>query len=195
MIKRTPLALVLGLALPLACGPALATEPPADAPTATAPAASADPGVADQIAAYLRDSPVVQLPTDGEPVGVTSSAAPRQVHGVVDVAVGSHGYRSVYVRSDLPVGQTGTLSIAVGETRGRGYGAYGYGYGYGGPGLGGFGRGQSLAVGLSLGEPATRPCRLRAAPEDEAPCPRPRRPEDPSDSRDGGRILPSNAPE
>ena len=66
--------------------------------------------------------------------------------------MGSSGYRSAYVESDLPVGKTGTLSIAVGETRfnGRvgGYGGYGGAYG------GRFGPGgdhQSLALGLSLG--------------------------------------------
>ena len=63
----------------------------------------------------------------------------------VDVAVGSNGYRSAYVRSDLPVGKTGTLSIAVGETRFNGRSGNGYGGRFGG------GQSQSLGLGLSLG--------------------------------------------
>ena len=123
MTPRTPWPLTaarLTVIAVLCAGPAFAAEAPADAPTATAPAG---PGVADQIAAYLRDSPVVRLPAQEAPGGVIGPL-PRRAHGVVEVAVGSRGYRSVYVRSDLPIGETGTLSIAIGETRG-GRGLYG----------------------------------------------------------------------
>ncbi len=123
-----------------AAGASLAAEPDA---VATAPAG---PSVADQIDAYLKTSPALALPKDG-PNGVTSGEEPRRVHGVVDIAVGSNGYRSAYVRSDLPVGRTGTLSIAVGETRFNGR-AVGYG-GYGGR-FGASDR-QSLGLALSLG--------------------------------------------
>ena len=108
----------------LIAGPALAADPPADAPTATA----AQPGVAEQIEAFLRDSPAAELPADAQQARPAEAPGPRQVHGVVDVAVGSHGYRSVYMRSDIPLGQNGTVSIAVGDSRG-GYPGYGYGYG------------------------------------------------------------------
>ena len=122
MTPRTPWPLTaarLTMIAVLCAGPAFAAEAPADAPTATAPAG---PGVADQIAAYLRDSPVVRLPAGETARGATDATPRRRPHGVVEVAVGSHGYRSVYVRSDLPIGETGTLSIAVGETRGgRGF--------------------------------------------------------------------------
>jgi hypothetical protein len=133
--------------------------PPAAHPTAAGPSAAAQPvagdlGVAAQIDNYLKTSPAIQLPKDGGANGITSSdEEPRQVHGVVDVAVGTHGYRSAYVRSDFPVGKTGTLSIAVEDSQFKGRG-YGYGYGYGGYG-GGYGdqtyRNQNLALGLAFG--------------------------------------------
>lgn len=166
-----PLALAV-LAMGLAGGgPAVSAEAVPDAPTVTAPTVTApvasapgEPGVADQIAAYLRDSPVARLPAEDTPQGVTGSGPKRQPHGVVDVAVGSHGYRSVYVRSDLPIGETGTLSIAVGETRGgRGLGP-GYGPEFGGSGFGA-GRIDPRGPGCRsrVGIDADRPC-LREPP-------------------------------
>jgi hypothetical protein len=131
---------------------AIATAPPA---TSGAPPGAAAASVAEQIDTYLKTSPAVALPKDGAS-GVVSGDEPRKVHGVVDVAVGTGGYRSAFVQSDIPVGKTGTLSIAVGETRfdGRGRGGYA---GYGGyyPGTR-----QSLGIGLSLGGDALDPrCR------------------------------------
>jgi hypothetical protein len=154
--------LTTGVALASA-GTPRAAEPEA---VATAPAG---PGVAEQIDAYLRTSPTLALPKHG-PAGVTSGEEPRKVHGVVDLAVGSNGYRSAYVRSELPVGKTGTLSIAVGESRFNGRGYYG---GYGGAYGGRFGAGdqQSLALGLSLGGDAALDPRCRRAGE-ERPDPR-----------------------
>lgn len=124
-------------------GPAVA----ADAPVATA---NPDPpSVAAQIDEYLKTSPAVSLPKDAA-AGITSSDEPRKVHGVVDVAVGTHGYRSAYVRSDFPVGKTGTLSIAVQDTQFKGrFGGYGYG-GYGGYGDQTY-RNQNVALGLAFG--------------------------------------------
>jgi hypothetical protein len=135
----------LTLASLLAAAPAFA----ADDPVATA--RPDQPSVAAQIDDYLKTSPAVALPKDGAAAGITSSAdEPRKVHGVVDVAVGSHGYRSAYVRSDFPVGKTGTLSIAVQDTQFNGrYGGYGYG-GYGGYGNQTY-RNQNLALGLAFG--------------------------------------------
>jgi hypothetical protein len=186
-------ALVIAGAL-AAAGQVLAAEAP-DAPMATAPtpiaAAAADTsaaspvaapppiatppqggsGVAEQIDRYLRSSPAARLPDD-ETSGVTTGQdEPRKVHGVVDVSVGSGGYRSYYARSDVPLGKTGTLSIAIGQTqfngRSRGYGGYG-GYGYGSPyryGYGGPYNSQSLALGLSFGGSTLgdRPGRCRTA--------------------------------
>lgn len=117
------LCLALAAAL-LIASPALAADPQDDAPTATA----AQPGVAEQIEAFLRASPAAEPSSDTARLQSEPDAGPRKVHGVVDVSVGSHGYRSVYMRSDIPVGESGTVSIAVGDSRG-GYPGYGYGYG------------------------------------------------------------------
>ena len=112
-------ALVVAAAL-AAAAPTWAAEPEA---VATAPAATTgappNPDIAAQIDTYLKTSPALVLPRDG-PGGVTAGDEPRKIHGLVDVAVGTNGYRSAYVRSDIPVGQTGTLSIAVGESRFKG---------------------------------------------------------------------------
>jgi len=104
----------------------------------------------------------------------------RQVHGGAGVSVGTGGYRSGYVYSLIPVGDTGTLGIAVSQTDyGKNYVPYGYGYGYGYPGYGysgygyapyGYARGgrsQSLAVSYS--QDLTRQDNDASAPEGCAP--------------------------
>ena len=157
--RRSLTAAMFASALGLG-GPALA----ADEPVATADANT--PSVAAQIDDYLKTAPAIELPKDGAAGITTGDDPPRKVHGVVDVAVGSRGYRSAYVRSDLPVGRTGTLSIAVEDTRGRG--AYGYDGPYGG--YGGYGRGpystQNIGIGLAFGgaaqDDADRRCRSLA---------------------------------
>lgn len=119
----------------------------------------------EQVAAWTARSPAISRgdrddalwPADeaeGQGVG-----GKRQVHGEASVTVGTGGYRSAYVSSLIPLGETGTLGIAVSQTDygnnpryGYGYGdpyAYGYdGYGYGR----GWGRrgGTSQSVALSL---------------------------------------------
>jgi len=88
----------------------------------------------------------------------------RQIHCGAGVSVGTGGYSSGYVYSLIPVGDNGTLGIAVSQTDfgknrvpyyGYGYGypdygysPYGYGRGYGARG----GRSQSLAVSYSHDE-------------------------------------------
>jgi hypothetical protein len=98
---------------PVATAPTTAT---ATAPAAVAPATGAPLTTAEQIDNYLRTSPTTALPQDGA-AGVTSSEEPRKIHGVVDVAAGSNGYRSAFVASELPVGKTASVTIAVGQTR------------------------------------------------------------------------------
>ena len=112
---------------------------PALAASDTAPQVTAAPDVTDQIAAYLDSSPALEIPTDG-PAGVTASRPDRQVHGEVSVSAGTNGYRSLYARSDMPVGKTGTLSIAVEDSSGGGR--------FGGGGA----RRQGLGIGLGFGD-------------------------------------------
>lgn len=109
MNRSGPIAVMLVLA----AGRAFASEPPAEAPTATAPT-----DVADQIAAYLRDSPAASLPADA-PRTTSEQPLDRRPHGVFEVGVGSHGYRSVYLQTEVPLGEKGRLSVAIGESRGR----------------------------------------------------------------------------
>jgi hypothetical protein len=165
---RAPLLALAALTLTGAAltltGVAQAAEPEAvatAAPTGTgAPTAAGAPSsVADQIDNYLKTSPALALPKDAASGVVSGEAPPRQVHGVVDVAVGSNGYRSAFVASEIPVGQSGTATIAVGETRFNGRGWYGPGY------RGGPTSSQTLALGLSLGGAEPRDWRCRQAME------------------------------
>ncbi|MGR4864927.1 hypothetical protein [Caulobacter sp. LARHSG274] len=121
----------------------------------------------EQVAAWLAASPPIER-VDNGPVGYSSGpadeTAKRQVHGSMGVSVGTGGYRSAYASTLIPVGETGTLGIAVSQTD---YGKHGraYGYGYGDPlGYGGYGDygdyggyggwgargGRSQSVALSL---------------------------------------------
>jgi hypothetical protein len=144
-------------ALILAAPPvALADEVVATA-GAAAPPPVATATTADQIDAFIRSAPPPNL-DDGAPLGVTTSD--RKVHGSVGVTVGSGGYRSAYVTSVMPVGETGTLALAVSQTKygksgGPGWGP-GYGYGYG-PGTR-----STIGMSLALGEAAQDGCRGRA---------------------------------
>ena len=100
---------------------ATASRSPASAPhgSPSAPVtAPAGTDIADQIDTYLKTSPAL-LPTD-RAGGVTNGDEPRKVHGEVAFAVGTGGYRSAYVRGDFPVGKSGTLSVAVSESRFKG---------------------------------------------------------------------------
>lgn len=113
----------------------------------------------EQIAAWTAHSPVISRNDQADALWpVEDSGGKRQVHGEASVTVGTGGYRSAYVSSLIPLGETGTLGIAVSQTdygKNGGYGYYGdpYGYGYDGYGYGrGWGRrgGTSQSVALSL---------------------------------------------
>lgn len=152
--------LMLALAAALIATPALATEieteaqttAVADAPVATSNGA-APLSTADQIEAFIRSSPGRQTAVDEDLAPGVTPGDDRKVHGEVSVGIGTHGYRNVYARTDLPLGETGRLSIAVEDSRGDGLGRGYYGSPYGGPfgGYGGYGgRSQSVGIGLSL---------------------------------------------
>ena len=93
----------------------------------------------DQIDAYLRSSPALELPDDQE-IEALQDERERKVHGEVGVAIGSRGYRDFYARSDMPIGKTGNLSVAVRETRFNGrFGPH---------------ERQGVSLGLALGDAA-----------------------------------------
>jgi hypothetical protein len=156
---------ILGLALALGSGATLAqTAPPA--PASEAPVAAA-PSTADQIDAFIKTTPVPDVTKDKAAGATSTTDAPdRKIHGVVELGIGTGGYRHAYARADMPVGENGQLSIAVDQTRfndrlrgrfGR-FGAGPYGAGpYGGTSLS-F-SGAWLADGAEGGGP---PCRARA---------------------------------
>lgn len=137
MTLKPVLALIL-----LAAAPAFA-EPGADAPTATQ-----DPAVAAQISAWLAASPAAtpaaatlianDPPTPGPP--------DRKIHGVAEVAVGSHGYRSVYLETHMPLGGSGELTVAIGDSRGGGF------------------RGPTVCPPAGPPQPGPRPCGAPRAP-------------------------------
>ena len=120
---RVAFAPVLAAAALIASPALAADEPVATASQTPAPAAIT---TSEQIDAFIRSSPAASVAEPGEVNGVVARND-RKVHGEVSVGVGTGGYRSVYVRTDMPVGETGRVSLAFEDTRyGRGGGPYGY---------------------------------------------------------------------
>ena len=132
----------------------------ADAKAKAAAAAAAPPVTTQQqIADWISSAPPVALVGDG-PDGISRTSdddakdGKRQIHGSMGVSVGTGGYRSGYVSTLIPLGETGTLGLAVSQTdygkNGRSYDYGGYGGGYGGYGYGRGGRSQSVALSLDM---------------------------------------------
>lgn len=116
-----------------------------------------------QVLAWLAGSPSVDHRTSDSTSDYAmqpgdDANAKRKIHGSMGASIGTGGYRSVYATALIPVGDNGTLGIAVSQTDfGKnnvyGYGGYrGYGYGRGYGGYGGYGHrgGTSTSVGLSF---------------------------------------------
>ena len=187
---RSLLALLTGLAL---ASPALAqtiagadeavstaahrVDAKAAAEAQAAPAVTAPPPriltTDEQVAEFLATSPALEG-RDGL-VGLASADedTKRKIHGSAGVTVGTGGYRSAYVSTLIPIGETSTLGLAYSQTDhgknaifhphdGYGYGRDSYGYDRGGwngdsVGLGRpghWGRGgkqQSVAISLAVG--------------------------------------------
>ncbi len=149
----------LALLAALIAAPAFAAEP--DAPVATAPAQSetASPPVstAQQIDDFIKTSPMPDARRDEALDGVVTRED-RRPHGEISVGVGTGGYRSIYGRTEIPVGKNGRVSLAFEDTKGGyyGYGRRGY-YGSpysGGPlGIGGLDRQRCDLEGMSPARP------------------------------------------
>ena len=125
-------------------GPAFAaTGDPVKA--ADAPVATASSATDANITSFLNDG---EPADDGGPAPAGGAAGPngpvkRQIHGEVGATIGTGGYHDVYGVVNIPIGKTGSATIAVSQGRSR-YGGYGYGYGgYGAYGYGGFGYGAA----------------------------------------------------
>ncbi|WP_374347640.1 hypothetical protein [Phenylobacterium sp.] len=136
----------------LAAGdPAIAEEVIATGQAAAEAPKPAASDAAAQIDAWIKTAPPVKLDDEG-PDGVTPGREPRKMHGEVGVTVGSGGYRSAYAVSVIPVGETGTVSLAVSKSQGGRF--------YGGPGGRPFNGGDrsSVALAVNLGPQAERAC-------------------------------------
>ncbi|WP_421739578.1 hypothetical protein [Caulobacter sp.] len=132
----------------------------------------------EQIAAFLATSPAIER-GEGLVGARPSEDEKRKIHGSAGVTIGTGGYRSAYVSTLIPIGETATLGIALSQTDhgknavyrpyydGFGYGAdrgWGYdslsgeGYGPGRPGRWSRGgKSQSVAVSLAVGDRDARP--------------------------------------
>jgi hypothetical protein len=126
----------LALIAALVAAPALAAEP--DAPVATASRAPPPMSTAEQIDAFIRSSPAQDARrAEDDAVDGVVGRDDGKPHGEVSVGVGTGGYRSIYGRTDIPVGKNGRVSLAFEDTRnGYGYGRGWYGGPYGGGALG-----------------------------------------------------------
>ena len=113
---------------------ASAQDAPAEDAISTARTAAATPSTQEQIDQYLATSPVLLPPqTDiATRFRDAESAGPRQIHGEVEVSVGTEGYRSGSATAIIPIGERGTLALSYSQTEN----GYGYGYGYRGSGYG-----------------------------------------------------------
>lgn len=119
-------------------GPVAAGQPAP--PVSPAPATTKPLTTDEQITAFIHSVPPPPWRNDASLAGDIQL---RQVHGQMGVSVGTGGYRSAYAQTDIPIGRTGLLSVAVAESRSNpsygGYSLYGSdplqsagGLGYGG---------------------------------------------------------------
>jgi len=71
---------------------------------------------AQQIEQWLADSPAVRPQEDGAVFGLVEPRD-RRIHGEVGLAVGTGGYRSGYITSVMPIGETGVLALTLGQEK------------------------------------------------------------------------------
>lgn len=115
--------LIPALLLALCAGQAMAEEAISTAGAGAPPSAATE--TAAQIDRWIAEAP---QPVDGPTV-----EPQRRIHGEVGVAIGTGGYRSGHLVSVLPLGETGSLTLAISQTRnGRGH-YYDHGLGPIGP--------------------------------------------------------------
>ncbi len=126
----------------------------------TAPAVTAPPPriltTDEQIAEFLAASPALESRDGLVGLGRGDEETKRKIHGSAGVSVGTGGYRSAYVSTLIPIGETSTLGLAYSQTdHGKNavfypHDGYGYGYGYD---QGGYDRGGWNGDSVGLGRP------------------------------------------
>lgn len=161
----------------------VATHRPKVALDAATPAASVTPVTAEDTAKATQAqvlstldgtrTPDRRQPTSWGHDDEDAGPQKRQIHGEAGVSIGTGGYKSAFVATLIPVGETGTLGIAYSQTDhgkngyiygdpygyGPGYGRYGasayepFGYGYGrGYGYARGGTSKSLSISLDFSD-------------------------------------------
>lgn len=129
----------------------VATNRPKVALDTPAPAGSVTPVTAEDTAKATQAQvlstldgtrpPERRQPTSWGRDDADSGPQKRQIHSEAGVSIGTGGYKSAYVATLIPVGETGTLGLAYSQTdHGKNSYLYAdpYGYGYG-PGYGRYG--------------------------------------------------------
>lgn len=148
-----PRAWVSALALTALMGATAARAEEAVSTASATPVPVAEVSTAAQIEQFIRSAPMPDI-EDETPNGITPGEK-RQVHGEVSVGIGTGGYRSFSALSVIPVGETGTLAIAVSKSRNSPYGYYGdHGGGYDGYGRG---QGERQSIGLQFSSQGAAP--------------------------------------
>ena len=103
----------------------------------------------EQIARWIgeRTASTSQTPVDP---WAEADGGPRKMHGEVSVGMGTGGYRDYAASVSMPLGENGTLSLSVSQTKNSPWG-YGYGYGsYRDYPYGGYGRPFGVIEPLGL---------------------------------------------
>jgi hypothetical protein len=93
--------------------------------------------VAAQISDWVKEAS--QAPVDDVGAPGVDRPLDRRIHGEVGAAIGTGGYRSAYGVVNIPIGKTGSATIAASDTRYR-------------TRWGGRGGGQSLSLGLDFSD-------------------------------------------
>jgi len=110
MFRTLRLLVPLSLSLAAAATIAQAADEAASAPIANPRADE----TAAQIDDWIREAsaePAAEAPAQG------TQAIDRRIHGEVGFGIGSNGYRSAYGVATMPIGKTGTATVALSEGR------------------------------------------------------------------------------
>lgn len=97
----------------LAAGPAFAADEPMSTAGATGSAPPPAGGTATQIQQWIADSPAARPGPETEAMLAKEA---RKIHGEVGLTVGTAGYRSGYVVTHIPIGESGEATIALSKT-------------------------------------------------------------------------------
>lgn len=120
--------------------PASAAPIEAASPRSTVSSVSQPHGLstADQIASWIGQDRAVRAGSDRPWDDAIAEAGPRKPHGEFSVGMGTGGYRDYSAAVQLPLGESGTLSLAVRQSKNDPYAFDPYYPSYRGLGYGGF---------------------------------------------------------